>query len=126
MTLYDLTIAQHELDRLALTLVMLGTKTKPFYLCQLRHGREGIDLMQPVSFFLESLVDPTEAINATVSIGRGLTAIAGRHGFTAAYIRGRELAGKVQWKDGATKHHSKEWEGAKALFVRFETNQSFN
>lgn len=126
MTLYDLTVAEHELDRLSLTLVMLGTKTKPFYLCQLRHSREGIDLMQPVSFFLESLVDPTEAINATVSIGRGLTAIAARHGFTAAYVRGRELAAKVQWKDGVTKHHSKEWEGAKALFVRFETNQSFN
>ncbi len=121
MTLYQLTVAQEGDRRLVLILTQLGAVTRPMYLCQLRHqGGNFLDASAPLSFFLEQLVDPTEAINAVVSLARGLTALAGVRGLVAAQEKAGALTRLMHTEEFQA---SNAWEKMKALFIGLEMEQ---
>ncbi len=75
MTLYKKIIGRTKTDVLIVLLEQLGAISRPYYLCQLRHEDiNGMQVNPSMSFFLEELPNATEAIEATVSLARGLAA----------------------------------------------------
>lgn len=109
MIVYRKTLAQAGHTKVVLILDMMGAPTKPFFLCQL--VREGWPPAVAVeNFFLEQLPDATEALEAAMSISRGL--ICRATSTPMVEHEAHQLAALIKLHD--------DWTRTKALCLGFE------